>query len=107
MHRVTGVVLSVGAVLLVLWLVAAASGPKMYADVMTFMSTTPVILLLAAWSFCFFFHFFNGLRHLLWDIGHGFELRQVSITGWTVVIMSFACTGLFWAAALGKLGGGP
>ena len=45
--------------------------------------------------------------HLLWDIGHGFELRQVSITGWTVVIMSFACTGLFWAAALGKLGGGP
>ena len=53
-------------------------------------------LLLLGWSFAFFFHFANGVRHLFWDVGLGFELRVANASAWFVVVSSVLLTAVFW-----------
>jgi succinate dehydrogenase / fumarate reductase cytochrome b subunit len=106
LHRMTGVFMTVGGVFLVCWLVAAATGPDAYAAVLGFMCSPIGLLLLAAWSFCFFYHFCNGLRHLGWDAGYGFDKDQARRTGWLVVFASLVLTAGFWGLAWNTLGGG-
>lgn len=105
-HRATGVALAAGTLLLVWWLVAAASGPDPYAAVQGFMRSWIGILLLVGWSFSLFYHLCNGIRHLVWDTGHGLDLRSVYQGGWTVVIASVGLTILAWGAALAQMGRG-
>ncbi|HUO82116.1 MAG TPA: succinate dehydrogenase, cytochrome b556 subunit, partial [Gammaproteobacteria bacterium] len=76
LHRFTGVGLSFAALLLVYWLIALARGPAAYADAIGLFGSGFVRLLLVAVSFCFFYHLCNGVRHLFWDAGYGFEIRQ-------------------------------
>ena len=99
-HRATGVVLSVGTVFLVWWLVAAASGGSAFGAAQAFWGSWFGLLLLFGWTFSLFFHLCNGIRHLLWDAGWGFELRQTYLTGWAVVAASGALTLLAWIAGL-------
>lgn len=87
-HRLTGIALSVGLLILVCWLVALASGPQTYADVHAFYSSIWFKPLLVGWAFCFFFHLANGVRHLVWDTGRGFGHGQIRGGGWTVVVVS-------------------
>lgn len=96
LHRATGVALSVGMLLLVWWLVAAASGDAAYGTVSGFLRSPVGILLLFGWTASLWYHFFAGLRHLAWDMGQGFELPQVHRTGRTVVIATAALTLLTW-----------
>lgn len=103
LHRITGVVMSFGALLLAYWLLALASGPVAYADALEVLGSGPVMLIMFAVSYCFFYHLCNGLRHLAWDAGWGFELPQVYASGWAVVIASLLLTLLFW---VGMLAGG-
>jgi succinate dehydrogenase / fumarate reductase cytochrome b subunit len=105
-HRATGIALAAGTLLLVWWLVAAASGPDPYAAVQGFMRSWIGILLLVGWSFSLFYHLCNGIRHLVWDTGHGLDLRSVYQGGWTVVIASVGLTVLAWGAALAQMGRG-
>ncbi len=100
LHRITGVVMSFGALLLAYWLLALASGPVAYASALEVLGSVPAMLLMFAVSYCFFYHFCNGLRHLAWDAGWGFELPQVYASGWTVVIASIVLTLLFWVMLL-------
>jgi succinate dehydrogenase / fumarate reductase cytochrome b subunit len=104
LHRITGVFMSLGALLLAYWLLALASGPVAYADALGILGSGPVMVLLFGLSFCFFYHLCNGIRHLAWDAGWGFELPQVYASGWAVVIASFLLTLGFWALLL--VGGG-
>lgn len=97
-HRGTGVVLGVGTLLLAWWLIAAASGPEAYAQVNWFISGWIGRLILLGFTYSLFYHLCNGIRHLFWDIGAGFELSAVSATGWVVVIFSLGMTGLAWIA---------
>ena len=100
LHRVTGIALSVGLFVLVAWLVAAASGPSAYAAVADRVFATGWFKLpLIAWSFCFFYHLANGIRHLVWDTGAAFEPTQIRVGGWIVVVASVAATLVFtlWA----------
>src|SRR5579885_429993 len=99
-HRMTGLALSVGTVLLVWWLVAAASGERAFAAAQGFWGSWIGLLLLFGWTFSLFFHLCNGIRHLLWDAGWGFELRQTYISGWTVVAASGALTLVAYIAGL-------
>jgi len=99
-HRVLGVALTGGAVFLVWWLVAAASGPEAFATAQGFFGSWLGLLLLAGWSFAFFFHLANGIRHLVWDTGHGFDLRTTYLSGWIVVAASTALTIIAWIAGL-------
>jgi len=99
-NRIAGVVLAVYAVGLVIWLVAAATGPEAYATVHAFIRSWVGQVLLFACSFCFFFHLCGGIRHLAWDAGYGFSLRAIYASGWTVVAATIALTVLTWAIAI-------
>ncbi len=96
LHRLTGVALSGGLVILTIWLLTLSYGATAYEPVAALLGTLFGKLLLVAFSYAFFFHFCNGIRHLFWDIGKGFEMRQVVASAWSVVIASLALTLLFW-----------
>ena len=96
LHRLTGVALSGGLVILTIWLLALSYGATAYEPVAALLGTLFGKLLLVAFSYAFFFHFCNGIRHLFWDVGKGFEMRQAVASAWSVVIASLALTLLFW-----------
>jgi succinate dehydrogenase / fumarate reductase cytochrome b subunit len=106
LHRVTGCVLSVALLLLVYWLIAAASGAAAYESARSFFVHPLVRVLLIGLSFAFFYHLLNGVRHLTWDTGHGLERKQARLSGWIVFLGAFACTALFWFLLLRGHGGG-
>ena len=99
MHRITGGLLSAGAFALAVWLIALASGSETYADVLAVYTAPWFKVLLVGWTYCFFFHLANGIRHLVWDVGKGFDRAQISASGWTVVAVAVAATAAFsWFA---------
>ncbi|MBC6439027.1 MAG: succinate dehydrogenase, cytochrome b556 subunit [Rhodospirillales bacterium] len=103
-HRATGIVLSLGAVFLVLWLMAAAAGPEWYGIVQAWAGSWPGYLFLFAFSLCLVYHLLNGIRHLFWDAGHGFELETVTRTGWAVMLGTVLLTTVIWIFGLTALG---
>ena len=96
MNRLTGIALSLFAVALVVWLMAAAEGPQSYSIIQRFIRSWAGQVLLLGWTFSFYFHLCGGIRHLVWDAGHGFELRSIYATGWIVVSASVALTVATW-----------
>ena len=100
LHRLTGLALGVGTLLLVWWLAALAAGPEAFADARAFAGSIVGRLLLLGWSWALFYHLCNGIRHLFWDAGRGFELRAAYASGWTVVAASAALTAAAWAWGL-------
>lgn len=99
LHRATGVFLGIAAFALMAWLLAVAGGSDVYAQLYGYAASTPGRLVLLAVTASFFYHLLNGIRHLLWDLGWGFELRQVYATGWSVVILAVIITAvLAWVA---------
>ena len=103
MHRITGCALSVGTLLLTWWLVAAATSSTAYTHAARFIGSPIGLLLLFGWSAALFFHLLNGVRHLAWDAGFGFELPEVHATGWAVVIGTAVLTVLAWVAGIALL----
>ena len=99
-HRITGIALAVGTILLVYWLGATAAGPEAYATAQGFIGSWFGLLLLAGWSFCLFYHLANGIRHLFWDAGKGFEIETMELTGKIVVAAAVILTVLAWAIGL-------
>lgn len=100
LHRITGLLLSLGAVALAIWLVGIASGANAYADLQPLFGSTWFKVPLTGWTFCFFFHLFNGVRHLAWDSGHGYERSQTRASGWTVLIATVVATAAFSLVAI-------
>jgi succinate dehydrogenase / fumarate reductase cytochrome b subunit len=87
-HRITGLLLCLGAVLLIAWIVAAAAGPDVYATYRGMVGSIVGRLLLLGLVFSLLFHLANGIRHLVWDMGHGYGLDTTTATGWAVVAVS-------------------
>jgi succinate dehydrogenase / fumarate reductase cytochrome b subunit len=100
MHRFSGIALSVGALVLVWWLVAAATSPDAFAGVQWFLGSVIGWIVLIGWTVALFYHLFNGIRHLAWDAGYGFEKPTFHATGWAVVIATFAFALLVWIVGL-------
>ncbi len=98
-HRGTGLALAVGTLFLVWWLFAAAFSPDSFGLAQAFWYSWLGRLLLLGWTFSFFFHLCNGIRHLAWDSGWGFELKTTYLTGWIVVAASIILTLIAWIAA--------
>jgi succinate dehydrogenase / fumarate reductase cytochrome b subunit len=92
LHRITGVAMSVGSVLLVYWLVAAALGADHYAQAQSFFANTWVQVALVGWAFSFCYHFLNGIRHLVWDTGRGFGLQVSRNSGYAVFVAAVIAT---------------
>jgi succinate dehydrogenase / fumarate reductase, cytochrome b subunit len=107
LNRVTGVALSVGLLLFVYWLVALASGAGRYAAAQRLFAHPMTKIALMGFSFAFFYHLLNGVRHLTWDTGRGLERRSARWSGWIAFLGALATTVLFWALALSKLSGAP
>ncbi|HMK68723.1 MAG TPA: succinate dehydrogenase, cytochrome b556 subunit [Stellaceae bacterium] len=105
LHRMTGVALSVGTLLLAWWLVALASGEESYDAAQGFVGSFLGKLLLLGWSFAVFYHLANGIRHLFWDAGYGFEIKTTYASGWTVVAASALLTVLAWGIGLSVMAG--
>lgn len=99
LHRGTGIAVMVGSLMLTCWLVSAAAGPTAHETLQVYMSSFLGRLVLFGWTFALFYHLCNGVRHLLWDAGWGFELKQVDLTGWTVVAAAAVLTVAAWVAA--------
>jgi len=100
MHRFTGLALAVGTLLLAWWLVALASGEGPYSAALGFIGSWLGKLLLLGWSFAVFFHLANGIRHLFWDAGYGFEIKTTYASGWVVVAVSALLTVVAWGLGL-------
>ena len=105
LHRLTGIALAVGTLLLVWWLVAAAAGPESFATAQGFIGSILGRILLFGWSWALFYHLCNGIRHLAWDAGWGFELTTVYRSGWIAVAASAALTLIAWVFGYAMLGG--
>ena len=96
LHRVTGVAMSVGLIVLCAWLMSAAAGAADYERVVSLLSTMIGKLMLIGFSFAFFFHLANGVRHLVWDVGYGFEKYQANASAWFVLLLAVGMTAAFW-----------
>ncbi|MDZ3837695.1 MAG: succinate dehydrogenase, cytochrome b556 subunit [Rhodospirillales bacterium] len=99
LHRITGVALTFATLLLTWWLAAAAYGPEQFADAQAFLGSWIGQLLLWGFTFAVFYHLANGVRHLLWDFGWGFEIDQVRKTGIAVVAFAAVATVITLIAA--------
>lgn len=99
-NRMTGVALVVGAVGLVVWLNAAAAGPESYVVIQKAIESWAGQIVMFGFTFAFFLHLCGGIRHLVWDTVHGFELRSIYISGWIAVAASFLLTVVAWVAGV-------
>ncbi len=97
LHRFTGLALTLGAVALSYWLMSVAGGEEAYGTALQLFASPLGLLCLVGWSFSFFYHLLNGMRHLFWDAGYGFERAQRRASGWFAVLGALgmtACVGL-------------
>lgn len=95
-HRLTGLWLGAGALVLSAWLVTLVDAPTAFAALVGFSRTPFGTVLLVTWTWALFYHLLNGIRHLFWDLGWGFERARYVATGWSVVVLSLLLTILFW-----------
>jgi succinate dehydrogenase / fumarate reductase cytochrome b subunit len=103
-HRATGIALAVGTLMLVCWLIAAATGETAFNEVQAFLGSIVGRLLLLGWSFALFYHLCNGLRHLVWDAGKGFEIETAYMTGRIVIAASILLTIGAWLWGYAAMG---
>ena len=100
LHRLTGVALALGLLALCYWLVSLAGGERSYAAAGKVFAGPVGLLGLVGWTFAFFYHLLNGVRHLFWDMGRGFARTQRHASGWFAVLGAIVSTlgvwGLIW-----------
>lgn len=107
LHRASGVLLAIGTLLVVYVLLALASGPQAYAEARATLGSWPGQALLFGWSVALFYHLCNGIRHLCWDAGLGFELPAVYRSGYAVIVATVLLTAAAWILALTTGGSAP
>ncbi|MEQ8603101.1 MAG: succinate dehydrogenase, cytochrome b556 subunit [Marivibrio sp.] len=100
LHRATGVALSAGTLLLAWWLLALASGPDAFAVANGFVGSILGLLMLFGWTWALMYHLGNGIRHLTWDAGYGFDLDVAQKSGHAVAAITGALTILIWVVGL-------
>ena len=91
-HRITGAGLTVSTVLVVFWLASLAMGEFTFKSFNIFLNNPLIMLVLICSLWALWYHFCTGLRHLYWDMGYGYDLKSVTISGWVAVIFSFVLT---------------
>ncbi len=95
-HRISGVALCAGALALLYWVLALASGPERYAQAVGLFGSTPGLILQMIFSLALFYHLANGIRHLFWDAGRGYQIDFALKTGWVVVAAALLMTAILW-----------
>jgi succinate dehydrogenase / fumarate reductase, cytochrome b subunit len=104
LHRLTGVALYLGTLLLAAWLTAAASGEAQFAAINAFFAHPLGRLVLFGYTWALLHHMLGGVRHLIWDTGRGFSIAQVNALSWLSIIGSVLLTLALWMVGLSLRG---
>jgi len=100
LHRASGIAMAFGLVFFATWLMQMAAGPEQYQYFRSGMSSLLGKVMLIGWTFAFFLHLGNGIRHLVWDTGRGFEKSHANATAWLVLVLAVVLTAIFWVTKL-------
>lgn len=95
-HRITGAALYFGMALFAIWLVAASSGADAFDTVNGLFGSILGQIVLFGFTWALIHHMLGGLRHFVWDSGHGFALKTANAMAWATVIGSVSLTVLIW-----------
>jgi succinate dehydrogenase / fumarate reductase cytochrome b subunit len=98
-HRITGCALGLGTLLLTLWLVCAAAGEGPFSVIQAILASWIGLLILMGFTAALFYHFCNGIRHLAWDAGKGYDLPTMHRSGQIMLAATAALTVIFWVIA--------
>ncbi len=104
-HRLTGAALYVGTLLLVWWLLAAATGPEAFDYAASWFSPWYGKAVLVAYTWALMHHMLGGIRHFIWDFGRGYELATIDLLSWGSAAGSLLLTGLIWFSVAMRSGG--
>jgi len=99
-HRITGITLSVGSILLVLWIFTLSLGKSYYEYYTMFSQSWIGVLIFIGFTLVLNYHLSNGIRHLFWDLGYGYELATVYKSGFAVILSSIILTVIIWIGIL-------
>jgi succinate dehydrogenase / fumarate reductase cytochrome b subunit len=103
LHRITGLALAFGLAALSYWLISLAGGEAAYGEAMQVLASPLGLVVLLGWTFSFMYHLLNGIRHLVWDAGYGFERGARHASGWAAVAGAVLLTAgvgfAFWHGA--------
>lgn len=103
LHRITGIGMVFGLAVFIWWLVALSLGGQAYGQFLECLSSIPGKILLFGWGWALSYHFCTGVRHLIWDMGYGFEKPTIFKSAYAVIFLSTVLTLLVWASAWGVL----
>ena len=96
LHRFTGIALTIGSILLTWWLITVAAGGDVFVETQSFLASPIGLVLLFGWSVALFYHLLSGIRHLFWDAGYGFEIRNAYRSGYAVLAGTVVLPALVW-----------
>jgi succinate dehydrogenase / fumarate reductase cytochrome b subunit len=99
-HRITGLLLSLGMVMVTAWVVALAAGPEAFSAMNDLLASPVGLVALMLWTASLFYHLLNGIRHLFWDAGWLLELKGAYASGWTVLVLTVVLTAIVWGGLL-------
>ncbi|MBL8773539.1 MAG: succinate dehydrogenase, cytochrome b556 subunit [Phenylobacterium sp.] len=99
LHRVTGVGLYLAGLIVSAWAVSLAMGPEAYQAFMGLLGSPLGKLVMLGMTASVFYHLANGVRHLVWDFGHGLDIKSANGSAWTVFGFTIAATAAAWAIA--------
>ena len=100
LHRITGLLLSAGMLVISAWLVSLASGPASFETIRSVLSHPVLIVVLIGWTLALFYHLLNGIRHLIWDAGMMMDIPSARRSAWVVVVLAFVFTAVVWGSLL-------
>ncbi len=103
-HRITGVALYAGTILLIIFIAVVAYTPENHTKLHECLASAFGRTILFGWTLALYFHLFNGIRHLFWDMGKGFDIPSVNKSGWAVVIFTIIASLASWAVAYHNAG---
>jgi succinate dehydrogenase / fumarate reductase cytochrome b subunit len=95
-HRLTGVINTFGIFLIVLWILFLALGPECYNFYQKFLRSFLGKFILVGFTWSFIYHMLNGVRHLVWDFGYGYEIKTANLSGIIVLLLSIITTFFIW-----------
>ena len=100
-HRISGIVNLLALILIFFWLIALSLGENNYESFLLVINSFFGKFILIGFTWSMIFHSLSGVRHLIWDLGYGFEIKTANISGIIVIISSLVLTIIFWLFARG------
>ena len=100
-HRISGIINLLALILIFFWLIFLSLGENNYQSFLLIINSFIGKFILIGFTWSMSFHVLSGIRHLVWDLGYGFEIKTANITGVIVIISSLTLTIIFWLFSRG------